>query len=198
MTKTDATFLDLAGGEKPGRKDSIRRGGMDVLMMAHRGEEMDAGAEVFFINMELSNIAGQVREAAADFRRGRKAHAAPRQLTTPCCQFFGRCVGGRALVRSVLTLSQAPQCGMRTNFTLDVGSDMSRLAMPRRHVKAVDLRRAIHEARRAYEDAAVAASRPSKGRYAAIRANLLTDAEKRCEVLSWVAEEAGIGEESKA
>merc|ERR1719247_3467629 len=97
------------------------------------------------INGELSAIAVEVLKAKDKYAAGQK-YQPPKQLVTPTIQFLGGIFDGSAKLSMVITLSLASSNGWETWFSLQYGTDLSKLSVPLKPQKPKDLDKALKEA----------------------------------------------------
>ena len=81
------------------------------------------------INNELSMIGHEVLKATEQHRK-KKPYSPPQQLVTPAVKFLGGILDGTARLSMVITLSSADQYGWETWFSLQYGTDLSKLCVP--------------------------------------------------------------------
>ncbi len=135
-------IIDLAGAERPEKAGVDRLSGSEAMMEIYfsyknEGQEINPGAQSTLINFELSGLMGEIQRAKENYISGRK-HAPPRQVTTPTLQYLSSCFNGKTLLTMVICLSQAPQHGWETWFSLEkFGVGMSKLQTPLSRVKKI-------------------------------------------------------------
>lgn len=165
LCETSFTLIDLAGAERPGKvREDATPGGVEMMLWnAERTGTVPAHSlsdQTLMINYELFLIGREVLTATAKHRAG-EPYAPPRQSTTPFIKLLGACLDGSCELAMIVTLSQAPQNGWETWFSLQYGSDLASLSAPVRRRKARDLGAELRQAEaRARETAAAIAGGP--------------------------------------
>mmetsp|Transcript_8201 Transcript_8201/g.12344 ORF Transcript_8201/g.12344 Transcript_8201/m.12344 type:complete len:485 (-) Transcript_8201:2001-3455(-) len=139
LTITKWHIVDLAGAERPDKSGVDRLSGteamMDIYFAYRNGTEVNPGAQSLLINFELSGLMSEIHRAKENYIRG-KNHSPPRQLISPSLQYISSCFNGKTLLTMVICLSQAPQHGWETWFSLEkFGAGMSKLKTPLSRVK---------------------------------------------------------------
>jgi hypothetical protein len=153
--KTTFTLVDLAGAERPDKVGAGRQstnGGAVMLVMAacNGGDYLNKNkasalcTQAHMINYELFEIGKEVLLAAGK-HRSRQKYSPPTQNTPPTIKFIGACLDGTALMSMVVCLSQAPQNGWETWFSLKYGTDLSKLASPVKDQQGQDIKK-VHAA----------------------------------------------------
>jgi len=131
--QTQFHLVDLAGAERPSKvgdgSDDVQGSGMMAEYKLWRGEPISALEEGMLINYTLFELCREVK-LATELHKQRKPYRAPRQNCTNLIPYLGRCMDGRALLAMIVCLSQAPQCGWETWFSLNYGTDLSKLCTP--------------------------------------------------------------------
>jgi hypothetical protein len=143
LRKATFTLMDLAGAERPSKTREQEVGGagnkveggasMLVFNASRNGPENLADLSVAdqgrIINYELFELGKEIGLATNKHRR-RLPYKAPTQNTTPFMQFTGSMLDGSCLCKMMICLSQAPQCGWETWWSLCYGTTMSKLKAP--------------------------------------------------------------------
>ena len=140
---TNFHIVDLAGAERPNKSGVERFSGTEALMelfaKSDKLGEVNPGAQALLINFELSGILSEIRSATVNFKK-RGYHNPPLQLISPGMQYLSACFDGRSLLGLFICLSQAPQNGWETWFSMEkFGSGMAKLRAPAIAVKGVPI-----------------------------------------------------------
>jgi len=135
VTKTHFHICDLAGAERPDKVSDDRQTGnhdvdsMNPVWSALQGKQVSAYAQGAIINYELFEMGKEVL-LATGLHRKRKAYTPPRQMTSSFIKATGACLGGKCRTAMIVCLSQAPQCGWETWFSLQYGTNLAALSAP--------------------------------------------------------------------
>jgi len=140
--KTSFSLIDFAGAERPDKTGEERKNGSEALLELYLGKDIvSTGAQGLIINYELFEI-GKMALQASEFynnkekqRKSRKNGTAStakkfspaKQLMSSICQFTGSCMDGSALLGMVVTISQARRNGWETWFSMQYGTNLSKL-----------------------------------------------------------------------
>jgi hypothetical protein len=100
------------------------------------------------INGELSCIALEVMKAKEKYQAGQK-YKPPTQMVTPTIQFLGGIFDGSTKLNMVITLSLSGSNGWETWFSLQYGTDLSKLSVPLKPQKPKDLDKVLQDAEKA-------------------------------------------------
>mmetsp|Transcript_31250 Transcript_31250/g.62532 ORF Transcript_31250/g.62532 Transcript_31250/m.62532 type:complete len:505 (-) Transcript_31250:412-1926(-) len=166
--KTTFSIIDLAGSERASKTGGERVSGNDALVKAMKlfndgtPEKLDIGSQGWMINYELSSIATEILKASEMHRKGAK-YSAQKSLSTQGTLYMTACCDGRALLGMVCALSQSPQHGFETWFTLNYGQQLTKLAAPLVPVKAIHKDEALKAAEKAAKDAQASLEKASPG-----------------------------------
>ena len=150
VTGTTIHVVDLSGAERPkkvgaGDKMSTDSGAMAYWKATTGRGEITAQEEGIIINYELFEFCREVKLATL-LHKKRKPYNAPKQNSTQLTKYLGRCLDGRASLSMIVCLSQAPQCGWETWFSLQYGKDLASLQAPVRKAQEQSLHSALHDA----------------------------------------------------
>mmetsp|Transcript_11808 Transcript_11808/g.17548 ORF Transcript_11808/g.17548 Transcript_11808/m.17548 type:complete len:446 (-) Transcript_11808:65-1402(-) len=159
-------LIDLAGAERP-EKTGERSNASMFLYEMYQGNELSTGSQAFVINYELSQIRTEIENVTFNFRH-KKSHHPPRQLSLPINSFISGRLGNRAFLGMLITLSQAPQCGWETWFSLQYGEAMTQLRArisPRSPSPYVDLRKSTKASLDSYAKLLSSPPPPSSPKY---------------------------------
>jgi len=130
------------GAERPDKTGEERRSGMDLMMELYLGKEVSTGSQGFLINYELFQIRTAVIQATEQHVK-KRPYTPPKQCVTMIQQFIGSCLDGRALLGMVITISQAARNGWETWFTMQYGTDLSKLRAPCRPEPSTSVAKAL-------------------------------------------------------
>ena len=146
---TRFTLVDLAGAErlsKTGALEGSDQSPAEALVNAlFKGEVTNAGTGLV-INMELQEIGKEAVVAQGAHKNGKK-YSPPKQMATAAMQFVGHNYDASVHVGMVACLSQAPQNGWETWFSLNFGQNISNLAYVLKKCKAAKFDKALKEAK---------------------------------------------------
>jgi hypothetical protein len=159
--KTTFTLVDLAGAERPSKASEGERmtGGMcmeflpKLLELKASGQITEekykqlvpVGAQGLVINHELFNLGTEVLKATEQHKK-KKPYQAPKAMVTPTIKFLSAILDGKAMLRMCVCLSSAGQNGWETWFSLQNGTDLSKLRAPLHAQKPQDLDKLIKTA----------------------------------------------------
>jgi len=133
VCETTFTLVDLAGAERPSKVAGSYTPSPEMMIWesesSGKAVQDSLEAQTLMINYELFLLGREVLTATEKHRRGR-SYAPPRQATTPFIRFMGACLDGSCRTAMIVTLSQAPQNGWETWFSLQYGTDLSKLRVP--------------------------------------------------------------------
>ena len=87
---------------------------------------VSAGEQGFYINFELSALQTLCYTATEAHKKGKPFNVA-RALTPPFIQYCSTLINGSCIMNMIICLSQAPQNGWETWFSLNYGTDLSKL-----------------------------------------------------------------------
>eukprot|EP00927_Polykrikos_kofoidii_P012668 TRINITY_DN15488_c0_g1_i1.p1 TRINITY_DN15488_c0_g1~~TRINITY_DN15488_c0_g1_i1.p1 ORF type:complete len:1146 (+),score=209.29 TRINITY_DN15488_c0_g1_i1:69-3506(+) len=156
--KTRFSLIDMAGSERASKTGGERMGGNAIilelkkLMEAGTPEKLSIGAQGTLINLELTNIATELLKASECHEKGmpykaQKANATAAQL------YFCACCDGQARMGAVVTVSQSPQHGFETWFSLRYAEQLAACRVPLKRVKPQPMDRVLEQAATAAEAA---------------------------------------------
>mmetsp|Transcript_12820 Transcript_12820/g.20344 ORF Transcript_12820/g.20344 Transcript_12820/m.20344 type:complete len:438 (-) Transcript_12820:301-1614(-) len=129
---TRFNLMDLAGAERPSKTGAERNAEESIslaLYNAINGGEVSTYSQGAIINYELFEIGKEVLLATNLHKKGKK-YMPPRQMTTALIKTTGACLGGKCRTAMIVCLSQAPQCGWETWFSLEYGTGLGALRAP--------------------------------------------------------------------
>eukprot|EP00438_Fugacium_kawagutii_P015331 Skav233072 [mRNA] locus=scaffold1468:219503:220621:- [translate_table: standard] len=129
VCETNFALVDLAGAERPDKTGQERVDGAKVVQDLLLGKELSIGAQGFIINHELFQLATEVVKATSA-HKSRRAYSPPFSCCTAAVKFLGTFLDGSAMLGMVVTLSQAASSGWETWFSLQYGTDLSKLKAP--------------------------------------------------------------------
>eukprot|EP00546_Thalassionema_frauenfeldii_P004816 CAMPEP_0178924762 /NCGR_PEP_ID=MMETSP0786-20121207/17510_1 /TAXON_ID=186022 /ORGANISM="Thalassionema frauenfeldii, Strain CCMP 1798" /LENGTH=352 /DNA_ID=CAMNT_0020599515 /DNA_START=175 /DNA_END=1233 /DNA_ORIENTATION=+ len=142
--QTAFTLVDLAGAERPTKTKEKRFTGTDMIIwQLSKGGEVPIGAQAFIVNWELTMIATEIEKATESYKKQNRCYKQPRQLSTDAIQFLSSGFNGTALTAMCLCLSSANVNGWETWFSLQWGESVSKLAIPVRSQKPVNIHKAL-------------------------------------------------------
>lgn len=148
FVKTTFTLADLAGAERPSKtEDCAAKNSMSpellpsAVRMMKEGQasekdfakggkyEIPLGFQAQVINWELSSLSLEVLKATAQHKKG-KPYAPPKSGLSPAIQFLTAIMSGWSRLGMVITLSSSPQNGWETWFSMQYGTELSKLRVP--------------------------------------------------------------------
>jgi len=156
--KTSFAMVDMAGSERCAKTGGERVNGLAAtkeiseMMAAGTPELISIGAQGTLINYEISMITTEVLRAGEAHRMGRPYKAA-KESSTAASFFFCACCDGRARLGACVNISQSPQHGFETWFSLNYAESLTSLHVPLVKVKSVPLDQSLKTAAAAAEEA---------------------------------------------
>ena len=93
--------------------------------------------------------------------QGSNVYTFPTRVLEP-----GACIDGRAMLAMIVCISQAPQCGWETWFSMNYGTDLANLCTPVNEAKWYVLERALQSCKEAYYEKATKALDSHERQYA--------------------------------
>jgi len=151
-------IVDLAGAERPGKNGCSRQSVTEAILAHHYGRgpptELTA-SQAAVINYELAQLAREV-VVATNLHKRHQPYSAPAQCSTMAIRFLAACFDGSYRLAMLVCLSQAPGCGWETWFSLQYGTDLSKLAAPCVPQPCMPLDRALQSAEKKVLEARVA------------------------------------------
>lgn len=153
--RTKLKIVDLAGAERPVKNGCPRQSVFEAMMAHWYGKQTTNGtvaSQAAVINYELAGLAKEVI-AATDMYRRKKKYSAPTQMSTMAIQFLAGCFNGNYRLGMLVCLSQAPNCGWETWFSLQYGNDLSKLKAPCRRQSIIELDKALRRAEKQTKNA---------------------------------------------
>ena len=145
--------------------------------------DMSPGLQGFLINFELSNLLTEVVTATNAHKAGRPYKFAGFGNSAPI-QYFGGALAGESRLAALICLSQSPQHGWETWFSVaQYGKQLSELKTRVIPVETIRMEKALHEAevaaQAAADDLANAGTSPSAMRYLGYRIGMQVYTEQR-------------------
>jgi len=125
--QTSFTLFDLAGAERVSKTGGNFISPMDAMVAVSKGKDPGTGGEGAIINWDLTSMMNQVQAAADAAKVKGKKYKCGTALITPAIQTIASCFDGRALMGMVVCVSQAPQHGSETWFSLQMGEKLASL-----------------------------------------------------------------------
>ena len=182
-------MIDLAGAERPGKTGGDRPNANEVIIKLLNGKSIEIGDQGCIINYELTDFSTTVNKATDAFKKGIKFSLAT-SLTPPVCLYMSRLINGSTLMNMIVCLSQAPQNGWETWFSLQYGQSMSLMEIKIPQIKPYSLKAGISEAEKNLKDANAKAD-PSKpvSKNTKVYKDLAALAKFKVDVLKSLAEE---------
>mmetsp|Transcript_37695 Transcript_37695/g.59625 ORF Transcript_37695/g.59625 Transcript_37695/m.59625 type:complete len:470 (+) Transcript_37695:87-1496(+) len=193
--ETSFSIVDLAGAERPEKASHTgTRMTKDVAIMElwqyfqnlKKGIAGSLSLELqgYLINLELTGLLDSVVLATDNAKHGR-----PQRLGSLCCggsaiSFLGGGLAGEARLEALICLSQSPQNGWETWFSIArYGAELAKLKTRVKKVPTVMIERALKEAQAAAYEAEQALANqkdtPSAMKYAAFRLGMKVYTEQR-------------------
>ena len=190
--KTTFHLVDLAGAERPASVGEARVDLFSALVDGWKlGKECSIGAQGAIINYELFSIGHEVLKATNQYKSG-KVYKPATQLLTPTMQYMGACMDGSALLGMVVCLSQAPQCGWETWFSLKYGTDLAKIQAPANPQKPRNFLKVLGNAIKKAKELDTAANQCTAPKYIEKKQAAARDAIDFVRCLQLLAERAGI------
>jgi len=160
--KTVFNLVDLAGAERPGKNGHNRQAVFESLMAHYYGtskssEISSVASQAAVVNYELAELIKEVVKATDSHKQSR-TYLPPFQLCSAAICFLAGCFNGDYLIGMLVCVSQAASCGWETWFSLQYGTDLSKLKAPSRVVKSHSLNAILKRA----ENDAIAAEKALK------------------------------------
>jgi hypothetical protein len=155
LRQTCFHVVDLAGAERPSKIEACedsQGSAFSWYFKTMKGEPITCEEEGLLINYGLSEFSREVK-VATNLHKRKKAYQVPRQGAMPLTQYLGRCIDGRAMTNMIVCLSQAPQCGWETWFSLNYGTDLAELRTLVKDAKTYSLDKALGGCERAQKQA---------------------------------------------
>ena len=111
------------------------------------GKPLGIGDQGMLINFELTGFSQEVITATEHYRKGKK-YQTVKQLASPLILYLGYLINGVALMNMIICLSQAPQNGWETWFSLNYGTSLSKLAISIPTIKSKKFKSVLAEAQK--------------------------------------------------
>ena len=142
----------MAGAERPEKAGGERVSGTEIFAKIMAGKPLGVGDQGMIINFELTGFAMEVITATEHYKKGRK-YQTIKSLASPVHLYLGYLINGVALMNMIICLSQAPQNGWETWFSLNYGTDLSKLAIAIPTIKSKSYKSVLAEAKRSLQSA---------------------------------------------
>jgi len=193
--ETSFCIVDLAGAERP---EKASHEGKRVDKQSAWGElfsywkKLEEGTQPrlslelqgFLINMELSGLLTEVVHATNKAKAGQAYKDNNSLMESATTKFFGAALSGAARIGVLICLSQSPQNGWETWYSIaQYGAQLANLRTRVRKVPSVSMAKALSQARAEAESAAADLANqrdtPSAMKYAAFRYGMKVYTEQR-------------------
>lgn len=96
------------------------------MIKAMSGKPLAVGDQGTLINYELTELLTTVSQSSDAHSKGSKLVTGT-MLTPPMITYLGKLINGYSLMNMIVCLSQAPQNGWETWFSLYFGTNMAKL-----------------------------------------------------------------------
>ena len=159
--QTQFSIVDLAGAERPEKALGYRiskEDAMRELIVYYRrlDGELTPGLQGYLINFELTNLLTEVVSATMSHKAGRKYTPGYGQ-NGGAAQFFGGALAGESRLGALICLSQSPQHGWETWYSIaQYGRQLAELKTRVRPVAKMPMAEALAQAEAAAAAATVA------------------------------------------
>lgn len=201
--ETTFSIVDLAGAERPEKALGTRISkdkAMIELMMYMRDpvlKDLSPGAQGFLINFELTMLLTLIA-AASDMHKAGKQFKLPSTVGGGAIHFLGGACTGEARMGALICLSQSPQHGWETWFSIaNYGKQLSELKTRVVPVKTIPMAKALQEAeaasQSAVDDLAKAGTSASSMKFLAYRVGMQVYTEQRLHFLQRLSKMGGDG-----
>ena len=142
--KTEFHLIDLAGAERPDKLGVERVSAYDIMtkLLTKKATKISVAEQGFLINYELSEMHTLAVNATDAHKKGKPFKVAT-SLTPPGIQYIAQLINGSCIMNMIICLSQAPQNGWETWFSLKYGADLSKLEIKIPQQKPTDLKKLI-------------------------------------------------------
>eukprot|EP00929_Paragymnodinium_shiwhaense_P029291 TRINITY_DN16815_c0_g1_i2.p1 TRINITY_DN16815_c0_g1~~TRINITY_DN16815_c0_g1_i2.p1 ORF type:complete len:1107 (+),score=237.16 TRINITY_DN16815_c0_g1_i2:88-3321(+) len=157
--KTIFSLIDMAGSERSDKTGGERINGdaasAEAKKMLADGtpEKLSVGAQGFMINWEISHITTEMQKAAETHKKGMPYKAQKAMSTAASLYFCGNC-DGRSRIAACVTISQSPQHGFESWFSLNYGEKLAAFKGPLYRVKPEPMDKELAKATEEAEEAA--------------------------------------------
>ena len=160
-------------------------------------KDLSPGAQGFLINFELTMLLTLIA-AASDMAKAGKQFKLPKTVGGNAITFLGGACTGESRMGALICLSQSPQHGWETWFSVaQYGAKLAELKTRVIPVKAIPMARALQEADTAAKSAAAelakAGTSASSKKYLAFRVGMQVFTEQRLHFLQRLSEMGGAG-----
>ena len=187
--QTTFSIVDLGGAERPEKALGTRTTKdkalleLAVYMSDPLSKKLSPGAQGYLINYELSSLLSEVVYATNAHKAG-KAYKMSAMVGGGALLFFGGALAGESRLGALVCLSQSPQHGWETWFSVaQYGKQLSELKTRVIPVETIRMEKALHEAevaaQAAADDLANAGTSPSAMRYLGYRIGMQVYTEQR-------------------
>lgn len=140
--KSEFHLIDLAGAERPDKVGVERVSAYDIMtkLMTQKNAKIGVAEQGFLINYELSELHTLCVNATDAHKKGKPFKVAT-SLTPPGIQYVAQLINGSCIMNMIICLSQAPQNGWETWFSLKYGTDLSKLEIKIPKQKPTDFKK---------------------------------------------------------
>jgi len=190
--QTSFAFVDLAGAERPtkashtGARITKNEAMIELGLYFRNGMKDTLSLELqgYLINLELHFLLCQV-VGASDMAKKGKAYKSPtRMMGGSATQFLGGAMAGEARLGALICLSQSPQNGWETWFSIaQYGAQLAELRTRVKEVSSMQISKALAEAQREMEENAMSwssrGSSASQTKFEAMRFGMKVYTEQR-------------------
>lgn len=200
--QTTFSIVDLAGAERPekashtGDRMTKDRALMELWQAANKGTPIRLELQGYLINCELMTLLDAVVVASDTAKRGGEYKNRSGAVGGATAFFFQGALAGDARIEAVICLSQSPQNGWETWFSIaQYGHRLSELRTRIKSQPSMPIAQALKRARADAEEAAEALANqkntPSAMKYAAWRLGNKVYTEQRLHFMQQLAARAG-------
>ena len=190
--QTQFSIVDLAGAERPekalGERISKETAMQEMFRyMKNPSADMSPGLQGFLINFELSNLLTEV-VTATNAHKGKHPYKCSSFGNSASIAYFGGALAGESRLGVIICLSQSPQNGWETWYSIaNYGKSLAQLRTRVRPVASVSMDAALAEAKKAAADAASAlnamGTSASNMKYAPFRYGMKVYTEQRLQFM---------------
>lgn len=201
--QTSFSIVDLAGAERPEKALGTRITKEEAVLemfkyMRNPSEDMSPNLQGYLINFELSNLLTEVVGATTCHKQGRKYTPGWGMNGQGAMSFFGGALAGESRLGALICLSQSPQNGWETWFSIaQYGRQLADLRTRLKSAPVVKMDAALKEAAKAAVEAADGLAKtgtsPSNLKYLPYRVGMKVYTEQRLEFLRLLDEMAKAG-----
>lgn len=187
--QTTFSIVDLAGAERPekalGTRITKDKAVLELCMYMRDpiNNDLSREAQGYLINFELTGLLSTV-VAASDLAKAGKQYPSGRDFGGSALNCFGGAISGESRIGALICLSQSPQNGWETWFSIaQYGRQLAKLKTRVIPVRTVPMDKALKEAeaeaKQAASDLASAGTSASAMKYAAKRVGMQVYTEQR-------------------